>query len=214
MPATPTVSRWPFRRSERPPPLPRRRAMMLGRSSPTISTSKPCPRHHSATTLAASRSPAPPETSVGLTESVATRRDASSTISFTAPLRDRHPLQHDRDVQRVVELVRLLYAGRCEHVGGLRNATRVRRAVRVVARGRAHAEQEVLRSRCEAPRLIAREPILAVEHDRERPAGAGGSAEARLRDAECDVPGDLVRVDRDRPDCVPRRVLVALAEAL
>ena len=34
--------------------------MTLGRSSPTISTSKPRPRHHSATTSAASRSPAPP----------------------------------------------------------------------------------------------------------------------------------------------------------
>src|SRR5438046_1096326 len=82
MPATPTVSRCPFRSSDRPPPEPRLRATTLGRSSPTSSTSRPRASHHSATAAAARRSPAPPGTSAGFTESIATRRAASSTMSF------------------------------------------------------------------------------------------------------------------------------------
>src|SRR3954451_23715067 len=82
MPATPTVSRWPLRSSEWPPPDPRRRAITLGRPSPRTSTSSPRRPHQSATRSAASRSPAPPATSAGLTESIATSRDASSTRSF------------------------------------------------------------------------------------------------------------------------------------
>src|SRR5512138_2306451 len=62
-------------------------------------------------------------------------------------LGDRHPLQYDRVVQRVVELVRLRYAGRREHVDRLRDRVRIRGAVRVAAHRRADAEQEVLRRR-------------------------------------------------------------------
>src|SRR4051794_17746302 len=87
IPATPTVSRCPFRSSERPPPEPRRRAITLGRSSPTTSTSSPRRPHQSATRSAASRSPAPPSTRAGLTESIATSRDASSTRSFRSRTR-------------------------------------------------------------------------------------------------------------------------------
>src|SRR6185312_12113867 len=85
-------------------------------------------------------------------------------------LRDRHPLEDNGRVKRVVELVRLQDARRSEHVADLRDAARVRRAVRIGARSRTYAKQEVLRRRREAARLIAREPVLAVESDGERPA--------------------------------------------
>ncbi len=81
MPATPTVSRCAFNRSDRPPPPPRLVAITLGRSSPTTSTSKPRPAHQSATNIASSRSPFPPGMSSGLTESIATSRAASSVSS-------------------------------------------------------------------------------------------------------------------------------------
>src|SRR5581483_12515620 len=77
----------------------------------------------------------------------------------------------------------------------------------------ADAEEEVLRRRREAARLVAAEPVLAREHDREAPARPR-RAEARLRDAERDEPRDLVRADRDRPERRAGCVLVPLAEAL
>src|SRR5579862_6294444 len=81
MPPNPTVSKCPLSRSERPPPVPRRTATTLGRSSPTISVSRPWSSHQFATSAAASPSPRPPGTSDGLTESTETSRVARSTIS-------------------------------------------------------------------------------------------------------------------------------------
>ena len=137
---------------------------------------------------------------VATASSTSPGRFSDRGAGLTPPHRlgDRHPLQDNRVVQRVVELVRLQYAGRREHVACLRDGVRVRGAVRVAARGCADTKQEILRSRREAARLIVidREPILPVENNGECPAGAGSPAEARLRNTEGDVAGDLVRADR------------------
>jgi predicted 3-demethylubiquinone-9 3-methyltransferase (glyoxalase superfamily) len=87
--------------------------------------------------------------------------------------RGSHALQHDRVVQGVVELVRLEDAGGRDHVDRLRHRAGVNGAVRVGAGNSTDAELEVLRRRLESARLVAAEPILAGEHDRERPARPG-----------------------------------------
>src|SRR4051812_41164386 len=75
MPSTLTVSRCPQSISVRPPPVPRARTTTLGRPGVASSTSASSPASpaHATTTAAASRSPAPPGTSDGFTESAATR---------------------------------------------------------------------------------------------------------------------------------------------
>src|SRR5579871_4244048 len=87
MPSTPTVSRWPQRRSVRPPPVPRARTSTLGRPgvSSRCSLSSPFSRAHASTNPAISPSPAPPATSKGLTESMATSETTSSARSEVIP---------------------------------------------------------------------------------------------------------------------------------
>ena len=86
MPSTPTVSRWPFSISVRPPPLPRATPTTLGRpgAASSISTSSPASRIHAATYDATSPSPAPPGTRSGFTESIATSADTSSATPCAA----------------------------------------------------------------------------------------------------------------------------------
>src|SRR4051794_15312013 len=83
MPSVVTVSRWPQRSSVRPPPVPRARTRTVGRPgvASSVCASRPASRAHAATNAAASRSPEPPGTSDGLTESIAT----SAWISSTRP---------------------------------------------------------------------------------------------------------------------------------
>ena len=83
MPATPTVSVCAHSSSVRPPPAPRARTTTLGRPGVASSTSasSPAARAHSTTNPAISASPAPPGTSAGLTESMATSREISSVAS-------------------------------------------------------------------------------------------------------------------------------------
>src|SRR6185312_11596992 len=109
IPPTPTVSRFPFRSSERPPPAPRFVATTLGRSSPRTSTSNPCARHQSVTKAAIAPSPAPPGTSAGLTESIATSAAASSLREDSAKpgsaggrrWRGRRRLAHDQSCREL-----------------------------------------------------------------------------------------------------------------
>src|SRR4051812_37312805 len=83
MPSTPTVSRCPHRSSVRPPPLPRARTSTLGRPGvfSSSSASSPPSRAQRTTKPAISSSPAPPGTSDGFTESIATRAEVSSATS-------------------------------------------------------------------------------------------------------------------------------------
>src|SRR3954454_24966260 len=85
MPSTCTVSRWPQSSSVRPPPLPRARTITLGRPgvASSSSDSSPCSRAHPATYVAISCSPAPPSTSDGLTESMATSSEVSAVMSLS-----------------------------------------------------------------------------------------------------------------------------------
>src|SRR5215212_10060672 len=85
MPSYPTVSRCPQSSSVRPPARPRARTSTLGRPGVDSSTSasRPAARAHPATNAAISGSPAPPATSAGLTESMATSAASSSAGSST-----------------------------------------------------------------------------------------------------------------------------------
>ena len=74
MPATPTVSMWALRSSERPPPEPRAIPTVLKRpgASSSISTSSPASSSQAPTKRAISPSPAAPSTMSGLIESMRT----------------------------------------------------------------------------------------------------------------------------------------------
>src|SRR5215213_54206 len=76
-----SVAMGPFSISERPPPLPRAIATTLGRpgAASSSSTSRPASRIQSATNAATSRSPAPPGTRSGFTESIDTSVATSSS---------------------------------------------------------------------------------------------------------------------------------------
>ena len=80
IPPTPTVSRCPHSSSVRPPPLPGARTITLGRagSPATVSTDSPASVAHADTNSAIARSPAPPSTSDGFTESMLTSEETSS----------------------------------------------------------------------------------------------------------------------------------------
>ena len=75
MPSTPTVSVWPHSIRARPGALPSMTPTTFGRPGPASvnSTSTPPARRAAAIRSATAASPAPPETSEGLTESMATR---------------------------------------------------------------------------------------------------------------------------------------------
>src|SRR5919202_1615616 len=103
MPATPTVSTWALSSSARPPPLPRARAITLGRpgAGSTTSTSRPRSSHQRATNRTISASPAPPGTSDGLTESIETSLAASSVSPASAKREDAR--REDAGIPRVVD---------------------------------------------------------------------------------------------------------------
>ena len=83
IPATPTVSRWPFKRSVGPTPSPSRRPTTFQRPAATsdISTARPQARSHPAVNSATAASPAPDSSISGFTEGVATKARASATGS-------------------------------------------------------------------------------------------------------------------------------------
>src|SRR4051812_47879822 len=90
MPSVPTVSRCAQSRSVRPPPEPAARTSTLGRPgvASSVLASRPAARAQPATKRAISASPAPPGTSAGLTESMATRSAvrAARSVRTTAIL--------------------------------------------------------------------------------------------------------------------------------
>src|SRR5947208_522875 len=95
MPATPTVSICALSSKERPPPVPCAIPTTLGRPGLGSSniTSTPACSSQLATKCAISRSPAPPGTKSGLTESMATSCCKRVVISFIqialSPYRNR-----------------------------------------------------------------------------------------------------------------------------
>src|SRR3954447_4625519 len=115
MPSVVTVSRWPQSSSVRPPPVPRAPTTTLGRPgvASSVCASRPASPAHAVTNAAASRSPAPPGTSEGLTESIATSAWISSTsprartarslvgrlLREPEPVRDRRRLRAAADVE-------------------------------------------------------------------------------------------------------------------
>src|ERR1051326_580769 len=85
MPATPTVSVCPQKISDRPRARPSRTPTTFGRPGATssIETSRPIRRRCAAMAAAICCSPAAPGTSVGLTESIATRSRSSAMHGST-----------------------------------------------------------------------------------------------------------------------------------
>src|SRR6478736_6461580 len=96
MPATPTVSRWPFRTTVRP--VPPGTATRLGRSAgPTTVVPKPAASSRTRRCSTIDGSPAAPGTSAGLTLSMPTRSASRSTAAVSTPMTGRPLASRERE---------------------------------------------------------------------------------------------------------------------
>ena len=146
----------------------------------------------------------------------AARRSAgrSARPQCISRLRDRDPLEGDRAVCQVVELVGLRDPGRRDHIHRLGTVPGSTVQCGSTFAWRRRRTGTAVASAAKPRAWSGLNPSWPVRTTVKPQPGPGRAAEARRRDAEGDEARHRVGADRDRPERGAVRVDVALAEAL